>query len=99
MLRIIALSLVLISPAYADVFSCVRSDGRTVLQSSPCKSNVVRSLPRRPATQRPEDMQFVNNKGQHCKFVAPSYVKLACEERIEQPQAGIDHKERTYGPR
>ena len=85
MLRIIALSLVLFSPAYADVFSCVQPDGRTGLQSRPCKSKVVRSLPRRPATHRPEDMEFTNNKGQHCRFVPPSYVKLVCEERIEQP--------------
>jgi hypothetical protein len=29
-------------------------------------------------------MEFTNNKGQHCRFVPPSYVKLVCEERIEQ---------------
>jgi hypothetical protein len=85
MLRIIALSLVLISPAYADVFSCVQPDGRTVLQSRPCKCKVVRSLPGRPATHRPEEMEFTNNKGQHCRVVPPSYVKLVCEERIEEP--------------
>ena len=33
MLKIIALSLVLVAPAYADVFSCMQRDGRTVLQS------------------------------------------------------------------
>ena len=44
MLRIIALPLMLVTPTYADVFSCVQPDGRTVLQSRPCKSKVVRSL-------------------------------------------------------
>ena len=84
MLRIIPLTLVLVAPAYADVFSCAQPDGRTILQSRPCKKDV-RPLSRRPATHRPEDMEFTNNKGQHCKFVPPSYVKLVCEERIGQP--------------
>jgi len=99
MLRIIALSLVLISPAYADVFSCVQPDGRTVLQSRPCKSKVVRSLPRRPAAHRPEDIEFTNNKGQHCRFVPPSFVKLVCAEGIEQPRVDITYEEPTYKPR
>ena len=83
MLRIIALALVLVTPAYADVFSCVQSDGRTLLQSKPCQSHWPSA--RRPATHRPEDMKFTNNKGQQCRFVPPSYVKLVCEEGIEEP--------------
>ena len=86
MLRIIPLTLVLVTPAYADVFSCAQPDGRTILQSTPCKRKDVRPLSRRPATHRPEGMEFTNNKGQHCKFVPPSYVKLVCGERIEQPR-------------
>jgi hypothetical protein len=85
MLRIIPLTLVLVAPAYADVFSCAQPDGRTVLQSRPCKRQDVRSPPRQSATHRPEAMEFTNNKGQHCKFLPPSYVKLICEERTEQP--------------
>ena len=85
MLRIIPLTLALVAPAYADVFSCVQPDGRTILQSRPCKKDEKR-LTRRPTTPRPEGMEFTNNKGQHCKFVPPSYVKLVCGERIEQPR-------------
>ena len=84
MLRIIPLTLMLVAPAYADVFSCVQADGRTVLQSRPCKEDV-RRLTRRPTTPRPEDMEFTNSKGQQCRFVPPSYVKLMCKERTEQP--------------
>jgi hypothetical protein len=84
MLKIIALSLVLVSPAYVDVFSCVQRAGRTVLQSMPCKNHhVARTLPTsdsRAVTPRPEDMKFTNNKGQQCRFEPPHYVKLVCEE-------------------
>jgi hypothetical protein len=73
----------LVAPAYADVFSCVQPDGRTILQSRPCKKDVKR-LTRRPTTPRPEGMEFTNNKGQRCKFAPPSYVKLVCEEGIEE---------------
>ena len=93
MLRIIPLTLVLVAPAYADVFSCVQPEGRTVLQSRPCKRQDVRSPRRQSATHRPEDIEFTNNKGQHCRFVPPSYVKLVCGERIEQPQANVDRKD------
>jgi hypothetical protein len=82
-LRIIPLTLVLVAPAYADVFSCVQPDGRTILQSRPCKKDAKRPTTR-PTTPRPEDMEFTNNKGQHCKFVPPSYVKLMCDDRTEQ---------------
>ena len=86
MLKIIALSLMLVGPAHANVFSCVQSDGRTVLQSKPCKKHhVARTLPAsdsQAVTPRPEDMKFTNNKGQQCRFLPPHYVKLACEEGI-----------------
>ena len=83
MLRIIPLTLILVAPVYADVFSCVQADGQTILQSRPCKKDV-RRLTRRPTTPRPEDMEFTNSKGQQCRFVPPSYVKLVCKEGIEE---------------
>ena len=86
MLKIIELSLVLVSPAYADVFSCAQRDGRTVLQSKPCKNHYVArtflTSDSRAVTPEPEDMKFTNNKGQQCRFVPPHYVKLVCEEGI-----------------
>jgi hypothetical protein len=86
MLRIIPLTLALVAPAYADVFSCAQPDGRTVLQSRPCKRQEVGSPRLKSAAHRPEGMEFTNNKGQHCRFVPPSYVKRVCGERIERPR-------------
>jgi hypothetical protein len=37
-------------------------------------------------------MKFTNNKGQHCRFVPPSDVKLVCEEGIEQPHVDVPYK-------
>jgi hypothetical protein len=89
MLRIISLTLVLVAPTYADVFSCVQPEGRTVLQSRPCKRQDVRPPRRQSATHPPEDLEFTNNKGQHCRFVPPSYVKLVCEEGFDEAQVDI----------
>ena len=99
MLRIIPLTLVLVARAYADVFSCAQPDGRTVLQSRPCKKQDVRSPRRQSATHRPEGMEFTDNKGEHCRFVPPSYVKLVCAEGIERPRVEITDEESTYKPR
>ena len=34
-------------------------------------------------------MKFTNNEGQQCRFVPPSYVKLVCEEGIEQSNVDV----------
>ena len=97
MLKIIALSLALASPAYGDVFSCAQHNGRTVLQSKPCMNRVARTLPTsdsRAVTPRPDDLKFTNSKGQQCRFVPPHYVKLVCEEGIGASKAGGGNAER-----
>lgn len=53
MVRIVSLSFILLSaPAYSDTYSCAAADGRTKLQSTPCKR---RSAPQAKTTSLPVD--------------------------------------------
>ncbi len=84
--------------AYSDTARSNRLGVRALTCAMPLVPLPVRDLTDRFASSRrsgagrlgrsaspPEDMEFINNKGQHCRFVPPSYVKLACEEKFEQP--------------